>query len=162
MRRSASGFGLTVWSAIVVPIPALALALVINGPHAVDHAVAHVGWLTIGSTLYTVLGASLFGYGVWNSLLSRYPVGSVVPFTLMVPAAGIATAWIVLAQTADADRDARRASAARRCGDRDAPASRRSPSREYRRSVSGVRAARATTARLPTITVASFARVIAV
>jgi O-acetylserine/cysteine efflux transporter len=93
-----SGFGLTVWSAVIVPIPALALAMVINGPHVLEHAVSHVGWLTIGSTLYTVIGASLFGYGVWNSLLSRYPVGSVVPFTLLVPATGIATAWIVLGQ----------------------------------------------------------------
>ncbi len=93
-----SGFGLTVWSGIVVPIPALGLAFLVNGPHAVDHAVSHIGWLTIASTLYTAIGCSLFGYGVWNSLLSRYPVGSVVPFALVVPAAGIATAWIALGQ----------------------------------------------------------------
>jgi O-acetylserine/cysteine efflux transporter len=96
--RITSGFGLTVWSAVVVPIPALAMALLINGPHTIGHAVVHVGWLTIGSTLYTVIGASLFGYGIWNSLLSRYPVGSVVPFTLLVPVTGIATAWIALGQ----------------------------------------------------------------
>jgi O-acetylserine/cysteine efflux transporter len=93
-----SGFGLTVWSGIVVPIPALALAFLINGPHAIDHAVSHIGWVTIASTLYTAILCSLFGYGVWNSLLSRYPVGSVVPFALVVPAAGIATAWIALGQ----------------------------------------------------------------
>jgi O-acetylserine/cysteine efflux transporter len=93
-----SGFGLTVWSGIVVPIPALALALLINGPHAVGHAVSHIGIVTIASTLYTAIGCSLFGYGVWNSLLSKYPVGSVVPFALVVPAAGIATAWIALGQ----------------------------------------------------------------
>jgi O-acetylserine/cysteine efflux transporter len=93
-----SGFGLTVWSGIVVPIPALALAFLVNGPHAVDHAVSHIGWVTVASTLYTAILCSLFGYGVWNSLLSRYPVGSVVPFALVVPAAGIATAWIALGQ----------------------------------------------------------------
>jgi O-acetylserine/cysteine efflux transporter len=93
-----SGFGLTVWSGIVVPIPALALAFLINGPHAVDHAVTHIGIVTILSTLYTAVCCSLFGYGVWNSLLSKYPVGSVVPFALIVPAAGIATAWIALGQ----------------------------------------------------------------
>ncbi len=93
-----SGFGLTVWSGIVVPVPALGLALLVNGPHAVGHAVAHIGWLTVASTLYTAVGCSLFGYGVWNSLLARYPVGSVVPFALIVPAAGIATAWIALGQ----------------------------------------------------------------
>lgn len=93
-----SGVGVTVWSGVVVPIPALALAFLVNGPHAVDHAVTHIGWLTIASTLYTAVLCSLFGYGVWNSLLSRYPVGSVVPFSLIVPVAGIATAWIVLGQ----------------------------------------------------------------
>jgi len=99
-RRSQmkSGLALTVWSGVVVPIPALAVALLINGSHEVGHALTHVGWLTIFSTLYTVIAASLFGYGTWNSLLSRYPVASVVPFTLLVPVAGIASAWIVLGQ----------------------------------------------------------------
>lgn len=96
--RMTSGLGLTIWSGIVVPIPALALALVVNGSQEVGHAVSHISWLTVFSVLYTVLGASLFGYGTWNSLLSRYPVSSVVPFTLMVPVAGISTAWIVLGQ----------------------------------------------------------------
>jgi O-acetylserine/cysteine efflux transporter len=94
-----SGLGITIWSAIVVPIPALALAFLINGSAEIGHAVTHIGWLTIFSTLYTVIGASLFGYGTWNSLLSRYPVGSVVPFTLLVPVAGITSAWIVLGQS---------------------------------------------------------------
>jgi len=101
MSRSAqisSGFALTIWSGIVVPIPALALAFLVSGPHAVDHAITHIGWVTIASTLYTAILCSLFGYGVWNSLLSRYPIGSVVPFALIVPAAGIATAWIALGQ----------------------------------------------------------------
>ena len=99
-RRSkiSSGLGLTIWSGIVVPIPALALAFMINGSAEIGHAVSHIGWLTIFSVLYTVLGASLFGYGTWNSLLSRYPVSSVVPFTLVVPVAGITTAWLVLGQ----------------------------------------------------------------
>ncbi len=94
-----SGFGLTVWSGIVVPIPALALAFLVNGSHAVDHAVSHIGLVTILSTLYTAVLCSLFGYGVWNSLLSRYPVGAVVPFGLIVPVAGITTAWIALGQS---------------------------------------------------------------
>jgi len=30
------------------------------------------------------------GYGVWNWLLSRYPVSTVVPFTLLIPIFGMA------------------------------------------------------------------------
>lgn len=96
--KHASGLGLVVWSAIVVPVPALALALLVNGPHAVGHAIAHTDLLTVGSTLYTVTISSLFGYTVWNSLLARYPVGAVTPFALLVPVAGTISAWIVLGQ----------------------------------------------------------------
>jgi O-acetylserine/cysteine efflux transporter len=99
-RRSklTSGLGLVVWSAIVVPVPALILALIVNGPHAIGHALAHTDLLTVGSTLYTVTISSLFGYTVWNSLLSRYTVGAVTPFALLVPVAGTVSAWIVLGQ----------------------------------------------------------------
>ena len=96
--RFSSGLGLTVWSGVVVPIPALILALTINGPQEVSHAIDNIGWVTVASTLYTAVLCSLVGYGVWNSLLARYPVSSVVPFSLLVPVAGITTAWIALNQ----------------------------------------------------------------
>ncbi|HWD70846.1 MAG TPA: EamA family transporter [Solirubrobacteraceae bacterium] len=99
-RRSqlGSGPGLVVWSAIVVPLPALGMALLVNGPHAVGRALAHTDLLTVASTLYTVALSSLFGYVTWNSLLTRYPVGAVTPFALLVPVAGTVSAWIVLGQ----------------------------------------------------------------
>ncbi len=90
-----SGLGLVVWSATVVPIPALIFALIDGG---VGPALAHITWTTVGSTAYTVIGSTLFGYYTWNTLLARYPVSSVVPFALLVPIVGIATAWAVLGQ----------------------------------------------------------------
>ncbi|PZR53523.1 EamA family transporter [Xylanimonas oleitrophica] len=90
-----AGLSMTVWSALVVPVPMLALSLVLDGPDAVGHALAHLGWTAVGSTLYTAWLASLFGYGVWNMLLSRYPASSVVPFTMLVPVVGLAAAWVV-------------------------------------------------------------------
>jgi O-acetylserine/cysteine efflux transporter len=86
---------MTVWSALVVPVPMLALSLLLDGPAAVANGLRHIDAVTIGSTLYTAYLCSLFGYGVWNSLLARYPTASVVPFTLLVPVSGIATAWVV-------------------------------------------------------------------
>jgi O-acetylserine/cysteine efflux transporter len=91
---SASGLGMTVWSALVVPVPMFGLSLLVDGPAAVASGLAHIDAVTVGSTLYTAYLCSLFGYGVWNSLLARYPAASVVPFTLLVPVTGIATAWV--------------------------------------------------------------------
>ena len=91
---SASGLGLTVWSALFVPLPILALNLVLDGPHAIVTGLSHATWVTLLSTLYTAYLCSVFGYGVWNSLLARHPTASVAPFTLLVPVSGIATAWV--------------------------------------------------------------------
>lgn len=92
---SPSGIGLTIWSALFVPVPIFALSLVVDGPAAIASGFRHADGVTVFSTLYTAYLCSVFGYGVWNSLLGRYPAASVVPFTLLVPVSGIATAWLV-------------------------------------------------------------------
>lgn len=96
--KISDAFGLVVWSALLVPIPALALAFLINGGHEISHALTHIDLRTIWSTLYTVLGASLFGYVGWNKLLARHPVSSVVPFMLLIPVVGIVAAWLAMGQ----------------------------------------------------------------
>lgn len=93
--RMASGLGLVAWSALVVPLPALALSAVVDGPGEMADAIAGLGWTAVLSTAYTVVFASLFGYVVWNGLLARYPAGAVVPFILLVPVVGILAAWLV-------------------------------------------------------------------
>lgn len=93
--RVASGLSLVVWSGLVVPIPALALALLVNGPTVVAHALTHLSPTAIMSTAYTAVAASLVAYTIWNSLLARYPTSAIVPFTLLVPIIGILAAWVV-------------------------------------------------------------------
>lgn len=93
-----AGLSLTVWSALVVPIPMLVLALVINGSDAVGFALTHLTVPQLLSTAYTAWLASLVGYGIWNTLLARHPASAVVPFTMLVPPIGMMTAWLVLGE----------------------------------------------------------------
>ena len=90
-----SGFSMVVWSALVVPVPAFVLALLVDGRSEVERALTDLSGTALAATAYTAIGASLIGYGIWNSLLARYPASAVVPFVLLVPVIGIATAWIV-------------------------------------------------------------------
>jgi O-acetylserine/cysteine efflux transporter len=90
------GLSLTVWSALVVPLPALALSVVIDGPAEIGDGMAAFGWRAVGSTAYTVGMASLVGYTVFNSLLARYPAAAVVPWVLLAPVVAMTSAWALL------------------------------------------------------------------
>lgn len=96
--KVASGLSLVIWSGIIVPIPALALSLLFDSPAVVVDSITHLSLAAILGTIYTAVLASLVGYGVWNSLLARYPTSAVVPFTLLVPVVGILAAWLVIGE----------------------------------------------------------------
>lgn len=101
-RRAAvptsSGLSMVVWSSLVVPVPALALSLVLDGPDEVGAALTGLGVDAVLSTLYTAGLASLVGYAIFNNLLSRFPASSVVPFVLIAPPVAMLSAWLLLAQ----------------------------------------------------------------
>lgn len=94
--KAASGLGLVVWSGAVVPLPLIALSLVIDGPDAVATTMLDLQAGTVLSAIYTAVFASLVGYGIWNWLLAKYPPSAVVPFTLLVPVVGMSAAWLAL------------------------------------------------------------------
>jgi O-acetylserine/cysteine efflux transporter len=100
--RVPGGLGLTVWSATVVPVPLLALSLLLDGPDAVTGALAALSWQAGLSTLYTAGLASLVGYGIFNTLLSRNASSAVVPWVLLAPVVAMATAWLLLDQRPNA------------------------------------------------------------
>ena len=74
------------------------LALAIDGPNAVFDGLDAFGWKASVSTLYTGVLASLVGYGIFNTLLSRHRSADVVPFILLAPVVAIAAAAVLLDQ----------------------------------------------------------------
>lgn len=90
------GLSLTVWSGLVVPVPVMALALVVDGPTAVLDGLAAVDGAAVLATLYTAGVASLLGYGIFNTLLARNPSAAVVPWVLLAPVVAMTAAWALL------------------------------------------------------------------
>ena len=91
--------GFVVWSSLIPPLPLLALSLLIEGPGAIPAAMQHITWVGGGSLLFMAWCATLFGYGTWSVLLSRYPAGLVAPFALLVPISGIGASALLLGET---------------------------------------------------------------
>jgi O-acetylserine/cysteine efflux transporter len=97
-----SGLSLTVWSGVVVPLPLLALATMLDGPASVTHEVAAIDATVLATAAFSAFLASLVGYSIFNSLLARHPASAVIPFTLLVPPVGMASAWLLLDETPNA------------------------------------------------------------
>lgn len=93
--RAGEGFRLLIWSSLVPPIPMFALSLGFEGTGAIGHALTSLSWTGVGALLYLVVLATLVGFGIWLSLLRRYPAAAVAPFSMLVPIVGITTAWLV-------------------------------------------------------------------
>jgi O-acetylserine/cysteine efflux transporter len=104
VTRSLGRFGpmdqqaFVVWASLVPPIPFLLLSLWIEGPEAITHALVHFEWQSFAALAYLAWGATLFGYGVWTRMLSKYPANRVAPFSLLVPLVGLTTGWLVFGE----------------------------------------------------------------
>ncbi len=90
-----AGFSLTVWSSLAAPLPLFALSLLTEGPRRDWESVTHPAASVVSALLYTVIIASLLGYGIWSRLLARHESHRVAPFSLLVPPIGMLTAWLV-------------------------------------------------------------------
>ncbi|WP_431779945.1 EamA family transporter [Microbacterium aurantiacum] len=90
---------LTVWSALVVPVPSAVLSAVLEGPDAIAAGLVAFGWRPILSTLYTAGLCTLVGYTIFNGLLARNRSAAVVPWVLLAPVVAMVSAAVLLGQT---------------------------------------------------------------
>jgi O-acetylserine/cysteine efflux transporter len=88
-----------VWASLVPPLPLLALSWLIEGSSAMTATLQNFSLQTFAAVAYIAWASTLFGYAVWNFLLSRYPVNRVAPFTLLVPLVGLTTGSLAFGET---------------------------------------------------------------
>ena len=88
-----------VWASLVPPIPLLILSVLIEGPTAIATALQSFRLETFAAMAYLAWASTLFGYSVWNFLMSRYPVNRIAPFSLLVPLVGLTTGWLAFGET---------------------------------------------------------------
>lgn len=98
--RADNPFALLVWSSAFPPLPMLALSAAFEGPARIVHSLTHLSWSGVGALLYVVLFGTIVGYGIWLTLLHRYPATAVAPFSLLAPVVGVLTAWLVVHEAA--------------------------------------------------------------
>lgn len=89
---------LIVWGSFIACIPMFLLSLIIEGSANFVSTFEHVTWKGVGSLFYIVFASTWIGYGIWNWLMARYPVGMVAPFVLLVPVVAMLSSILVLGE----------------------------------------------------------------
>lgn len=92
---------LTLWMSVIPPVPLLALSLVLEGPRigpALATAFTREALPANLGLLYIVVCASVIGYGIWNTLMTRHPASVVAPWSLLVPVVGILSSWLAFGE----------------------------------------------------------------
>lgn len=76
------------WPALLSLLPLALLSALLESGHSTLVQQAH--WQGWAGVAYSLFFSSLVGYGVWNRLVTTYPMSTVVPYSLLVPVVGIA------------------------------------------------------------------------
>ena len=85
-----------VWASLFAVPPLFLLSLAREGWPAIAAGVEGAGWTTWVAVVWQAVGNTMFGYGMWGLLLTRYPAATVAPWSLLVPLFGMgaAAAWL--------------------------------------------------------------------
>ena len=86
------------WSSIFSIPPLLLMTLYIEGSELMLSSIQQASAKAWGVVLWQTVGNTLIGYGLWNSLLHRYPAAAITPWALLVPVSGMSASAIFLGE----------------------------------------------------------------
>jgi O-acetylserine/cysteine efflux transporter len=89
---------LVVWCSLVPPLPSLLVSGLVDREPNLAVALLHASWPSIAAAVYLGAFATILSYAIWGRLLQRYPAGSVAPFALLAPCAGVLASALILGE----------------------------------------------------------------
>jgi len=87
-----------VWASLFALPPLYLLSLLREGWPAIENGLAHASLATWAVVLWQSVGNTMFGYGCWAFLLSRYPAATITPMSLLVPVFGFGASALLLGE----------------------------------------------------------------
>lgn len=91
-----------VWASLAASPVLFVLSYMFEGAEQISAALWGMDLLSFAQIVFLAYPATVFGFWVWNGLLSRLPAATVTPFALLVPITGILSGWLVLGEVISA------------------------------------------------------------
>ncbi len=89
---------LVVWGSFFAWPPLFLMSCWLDGAGTVFYTLRHLSWLSIGSAGYIAYFATVLTFGIWNWLVSRYPLALLTPFTFLIPIVGTGSSMLLLGE----------------------------------------------------------------
>ncbi|MBM3115189.1 EamA family transporter [Jeongeupia naejangsanensis] len=102
--RTKNVFGFLVWACLFAPLPLFVMAYLAGGARVYANFGDNLNAIAVFSVLFQAYPTTLIGYWVWNSLLSKYPVSSVAPLSLLVPVFGFAGSAVIFGEVIGSEK----------------------------------------------------------
>jgi O-acetylserine/cysteine efflux transporter len=94
-------FAFVVWASFFSAVPLFAMSFLLEGWPAIKTGLSSATSATWGAVAWQAVANTLFGYAVWSALLSRYPVATIAPMSLLVPIFGMGASAVALGEPLD-------------------------------------------------------------
>ena len=98
LKERPATMSLVIWSGLVPILPFFAASWLVDGPEVIRKSLLEIDFLTIFSLVYLAFLATIIGYGIWGTLLGKYPTSKVAPLSLLVPVVGLSSANLILGE----------------------------------------------------------------
>ncbi len=98
MGKTHSG-SLLAWGGLLAWPPLLILSLFLEGSAPILLQIHSLSPATYSAILFIAFFSTAFGFGIWNWLVQLYPIGTVAPFTFLVPIFAMGGSIVFLNET---------------------------------------------------------------
>lgn len=94
-------FAFSVWGMLFAPLPLATLALFTYGPEVFIALPEQMNGSVWFSVLFQAYPTTLLGYWLWNRLITKYPLSTVAPLTMLTPVFGLLGSMIFHGEVID-------------------------------------------------------------
>lgn len=87
---------LVIWSSLIAWPPLLMIDLFMEGPKQIVQIFSGLSWVAWLGIFYISFAATLSAFSAWSFLLHRYRIGTIAPFSLLIPVFAILSSVLIL------------------------------------------------------------------
>jgi O-acetylserine/cysteine efflux transporter len=94
--KNVNMIAVVIWGSFIASPPMFILTFLFEGKTLITQSIHQISLSSLLALFYIVYVSTWVGYGLWNWLLSKHPVSTIVPFTLLVPIVGMLSSIVFL------------------------------------------------------------------